>query len=181
MPISARGTWITNSMQDLGRTRTPRGFTLIELVVVLLIITIVLAVVGVNLNPDRESAVREEAKRMVLLIQTAQQDAILQGRILAVAFEPQGYHFLAVNDKRELTLLPADDVLHPRALPAGIAISSVDIDGAADTEAPRLILLPTGELPAFTVTLLQGGIRWQVQGKFTGEITALTMTAPGKA
>jgi len=168
-------------MQRLGQARTPRGFTLIELVVVLLIVTIVLGVVGVNLNPDRESAVREEAKRLVLLIQTAQQDAILQGRILAVAFESQGYQFLAINDKRELKPLPTDGVLHPRSLPAGIAISGVDIDGAPETETPRLVLLPTGELPAFTITLSQGDIRWQVQGKFTGEISALAMAAPGNA
>jgi general secretion pathway protein H len=168
-------------MQHLGRARPPRGFTLIELLVVLLIITIVLGVVGVNLNPDREAAVREEAKRLVLLLQTAQQDAILQGHILAVAFEPQGYHFLAINNKRELKPLPTDGVLHPRTLPAGITISGVDIDGASETETPRLILLPTGELPAFSITLSQGEIRWQVQGKFSGEITALTMAAPGKA
>ena len=158
-----------------------RGFTLIELVVVLLIVTIVLGVVGVNLNPDRGSAVREEAKRLALLIQTAQQDAILQGHILAVAFGPQGYHFLAINDKRELKPLPADGVLRPRSLPPGIAISSVDIDGASEAETPRLILLPTGELPAFTITLSQGEIRWQIQGKFTGEISAMAMASPGNA
>jgi len=168
-------------MQDMGRTRTPRGFTLIELVVVLLIITIVLGVVGVNLNPDRGSVVREEAKRLALLIQTAQQDAILQGHILAVAFEPQGYYFLAINNKRELKPLPTDGVLRPRSLPPGITIYSVAIDGAPETETPRLVLLPTGELPAFTVTLSQGEIRWQVQGKFTGEISALALAAPGSA
>ena len=169
-------------MPRLSRVRTSRGFTLIELVVVLLIITIVLGVVGVNLNPDRGSVVREEAKRLALLIQTAQQDAILQGHILAVAFEPQGYHFLAVDDKRELKPLSTDGVLRPRSLPAGITIYKVDIEGASEeTETPRLVLLPTGELPAFTITLSQGEILWQVHGKFTGEISALAMAAPGSA
>lgn len=165
----------------MNRRLAYHGFTLIELAVVMLIIVIILGVVSVNLEPDRESAVRDEARRLALLLQTAQQEAILQGKVLSVEFKSSGYSFLFLDDKNEFLPLPQDEVLYPRPLPQDIAISSVDIDGVPETKTPRLILLPTGELPAFTVTFSRGDTRWQVQGIFTGEITTQVAPIPGKA
>jgi general secretion pathway protein H len=154
------------------------GFTLIEVAVVMLVIVIVLGIVSVNLEPDRETPVRDEARRLAALLLTAQQEAILQGRILAVAIEPQGYYFLVLNDNNEFKPMAGDEVLRARPLPSGIVISTVDIEGmpeTEETETPRLILLPTGELSPFTVIFSQGDIRWRVEGTLTGEITAQTV------
>lgn len=153
-------------------TRHNRGFTLIEVAVVMLVIVIVLGIVSVNLEPDRNSIVRDEANRLALLLQTAQQESILQGKVIGVVIERQGYSFVALNDKGEFKPLSQDDVLYPRPLPSDIAITSVEIDGAPETDKPRLILLPTGELTAFTVTLSRGATHWLVKGELTGEITA---------
>lgn len=180
MPISARGMLITDPPPVIA-SRHGRGFTLIEIAVVMLIVVIVLGIVSANLEPDRETVLRDEAKRLALLLQTAQQEAILQGKILAVTFERQGYSFMVLDDTNKFQPLAQDDVLHPRPLPQNIVIASVDIDGAPETGTPRLLLLPSGELPAFTVTLALGNARWQVQGALTGEITAQVAAAPGKA
>jgi general secretion pathway protein H len=160
------------------------GFTLIEVAVVMLVIVIVLGIVSVNLEPDRETPVRDEARRLAALLLTAQQEAILQGRILAVAIEPQGYYFLMLNDNNEFKPMAGDEVLRARPLPSGIVISTVDIEGmqeTEETETPRLILLPTGELSPFTVIFSQGDIRWRVEGTLTGEITAQTVAPVEKA
>jgi len=164
-----------------GRGAGNKGFTLIEVAVVMLVIVIVLGIVSVNLEPDRDSIVRDEANRLALLLLTAQQESILQGKIIAVVVERQGYHFLALNDKGEFTPLSQDDVLYPRPLPSDIAITSVEIEGAPETEKPRLVLLPTGELSVFTVTLSRGKTRWNVKGELTGEITSRIAPLPGKA
>ena len=156
------------------------GFTLIEVAVVMLVIVIVLGIVGVNLEPDRETPVRDEARRMALLLQTAQQEAIMQGKIMAVAIERQGYYFLILNDKNEFKPMAEDEILHARSLPSGIVISTVEIEGLPENQKPRLILLPTGELPPFTVIFSHGGMRWQVEGTITGEISAQTTPPPVK-
>ena len=104
--------------------RSQQGFTLIEVAVVMLVIVIVLGIVSVNLDPDRETPVRDEARRLVLLLQTAQQEAILQGKILALAIEHQGYYFLMLNEKNEFKPMTDDEVLHARPLPPGIVIST---------------------------------------------------------
>ncbi|MEW6330101.1 MAG: type II secretion system minor pseudopilin GspH [Pseudomonadota bacterium] len=154
-----------------------RGFTLIEIMVVMLVIGIVIGLISVNLEPDRETPVRDEARRMVLMLQTAQQESILQGKILAVAIERQGYSFLVLDENREFKPMEGDEVLRARPLPAGIVISRVDIEGmtdAGDMKTARLILLPTGELSPFALVFSQGDIRWRVEGALTGEITAQT-------
>ncbi len=156
------------------------GFTLIEIAVVMLIIVIILGIVGVNLEPNPEIAVRDEANRMALLLQDAQQESILQGKILAVTFEPRAYHFLVLDDNGEFKPLSDDEILHSRTLSQDIIVSSVDIDGMPEGQTPRLMLLPSGELPAFTITLARGEHRWQILGKLTGEITARAAPAPGK-
>jgi len=159
------------------------GFTLIEVAVVMLVIVIVLGIVSVNLEPDRETPVRDEARRLVLLLQTAQQESILQGKILAVAIEPQGYYFLMLNDDNEFKPMAGDEVLRARPLPSGIVISGVDVEGVPEddeTKIPRLILLPTGELSPFTVIFSRGDVRWRVEGTLTGEITAQTLTPAEK-
>jgi general secretion pathway protein H len=150
-------------------------------VVVMLVIGIVLSIVSVNLSPDRETPVRDEARRFALLLQTAQQEAILQGKVLAVVLEREGYAFQILNEKLEFKPLDGDAVLRPRPLLPGIVISGVDIEGAPenkDAQPPRLILLPTGELPAFTVTFSRGDIRWQVEGALTGKIAARSAPPP---
>jgi general secretion pathway protein H len=160
-----------------------RGFTLIEVAVVMLVIVIVLGIVSVNLEPDRETPVRDEARRLVLLLQTAQQESILQGKILAVAIERQGYYFLMLNDNKEFKPVDGDEVLRARPLPSGIVISRVDVEGVPEddeTDIPRLILLPTGELSPFTVIFSRGDVRWQVEGTLTGEITAQTVASAEK-
>jgi len=161
--------------------RRHRGFTLIEIAVVMLIIVIVLGIVSVNLEPNPEIAVRDEANRLALLLQDAQQESILQGKILAVAFAPEGYSFLMLDDKGEFRPLSDDEVLRSRPLAPGVTVFSVDIDGVKETEAPRLVLLPSGELPAFTITLARGNSQWQVQGKLAGEISAQAALAAGKS
>lgn len=155
--------------------RRQRGFTLIEVAVVMLVIVIILGIVSVNLEPDRETPVRDEARRMALLLQTAQEEAILEGKILAVAIERQGYYFLVLDENNEFVPVTQDEVLRARPLPPDMRISEVAIEGVQPEETdapPRLVLLPTGELEPFSLIFSQGERRWRVEGNASGEISA---------
>ena len=145
------------------------GFTLIEIMVVLLIIAITLGMVGINLQRGDNNRVQEEADRIVILLQAAREEAILQGQVFAVQFNTDGYRFLRLNNKGKLELIERDDVLSPRELPEGITLSFT-MDGAvADTEA-GLILDPSGSFIPFVLTLRAGEAEWQVLGLANGKI-----------
>ena len=145
------------------------GFTLIEIMVVLLIITITIGMVGINLQRGDNNLVQEEADRVVILLQAAREEAILQGQVFAVQFNTDGYRFLRLNNKGKLELIEKDDVLSPRSLPDGVTLSFT-MDGAvADTEA-GLILDPSGSFIPFVLTLRAGESTWQALGLANGKI-----------
>jgi general secretion pathway protein H len=150
-------------------TGRARGFTLIEILVVLLIITVMLAVVGVNLMRNPQDLARDEADRLALLLQTAQQEAILQGQLFAFASSAEGYRFLRLDDKGRLRPVK-DEVLHAREFPSGVRIASVRLDGGGDAPKDGIALPPSGELPGFTILIEAGTARWKVVGRPDGEI-----------
>jgi len=153
-----------------GRVSKPApGFTLIEIMVVLLIIAVTIGMIGVNLSRGDNNRVQEEADRIVILLQSAREEAILQGQVFAVQFNNDGYRFLRLNNKGKLELIEQDDVLSPRSLPDGVTLSFTMDGAAADTEA-GLILDPSGSFIPFVLTLRAGDSTWQALGLANGKI-----------
>ena len=152
-------------------TRRQTGFTLLELLVVMLLLAIIAGMVGVNLMRDPATTVREEAQRLALLLQTAQEEAILQGTLYAISLEPARYQFLQLNDEGVMKSIDTDALLRPRELPEGVEIVDVLIDGASsDQEKTGFIITPLGDLPNFAIVFEHDGHRWQVEGSADGSI-----------
>jgi general secretion pathway protein H len=156
------------------------GFTLLELVVVVLLLSIIVGLVTVNLSSDDSAELRDEAQRLALLLNTAQQDAILEGQVLALALEPGGYHFMRLTDAGTLQPITGDELLRARELPPDIKISAVEVAGKAITETEKpsgIVLQPSGELDEFTITLQKGSTRWYVKGSLADGIRSAESTA----
>lgn len=149
--------------------RRTRGFTLIELAVVLLIITITIALVGINLQRGDSNRVRDEADRIVILLQAAREEAILQGQVFAVQFSKDGYQFLQLDAQGKLTLIKTDELLAPRALPDGVTLA-FELDGVAAEQEAGLIIEPSGRFTPFALTLRAGDAAWQALGSANGKI-----------
>lgn len=156
-----------------GHCFASRGFTLIEVVVVMLILTIILAMVGVRLTRDPSDIVRDEARRLALVLQSAQQQAILEGRPYAFAVTDEGYRFLRLNNEGRLVPIETDELLAPRLLPQAMTLAPVrpKTDGSDNETRYDLILFdPSGEFPAFAMVFEAGEIHWYVQGMSDGQI-----------
>ena len=87
MPISATGA----EARPLPTPRT-RGFTLVELMVVLLIIGLTSAAV-VFAMPDPRGNLQHDAERLAARIHAAQDKAIVDARDTALVVDPAGYGF----------------------------------------------------------------------------------------
>ena len=75
--------------------RRSRGFTLIEILVAVMIIAILMAAVMLSLNRSSgEDEIEDEARRLMALLQLAQDDAIMQGRDFGLDFAVSGYRFV---------------------------------------------------------------------------------------
>ncbi len=136
--------------------RCSRGFTLLEILVVVLIISIVagLATLAIRENPERR--LETEVQRIAALLRLASQEAVLQSRETAIEFESNGYRFLVLENGE---WLQADDnVFRPRTLPDDmefeIVIEGERLDfGAQRRRDPRVYLLSGGEMTPFELDL----------------------------
>lgn len=125
------------------------GFTLMELLVVLVIIAIGVSTVVVALRPDPRAMVREEGDRLAVLLGLASEESTLGGTAMAWVGRADGYEFQA----REITdlgpdwrVLRGDDLLHPRQLPDGATIRQIRVDGKALEPGQRVVLGDRGAL-----------------------------------
>lgn len=156
-----------------------RGFTLIELVVVMLILTIILGMVGVRLTHDESDLIRDEARRLALVLQNAQEQAILEGRPYAFALTDDGYLFLRLGDDGKLVPVQADAVLAPRRLPRSMTLyPHKPADDDARRRADLILFDPAGEFQAFTMVFEVGGLVWYVRGSADGRIESTSTPEP---
>ena len=79
--------------------RRQRGFTLLELLVVMVIAGIMLGVVSFNALPNSRQRLENDAKRLALLFQLARDEAILRNLPVAFDVDQFGYHFLVREDR----------------------------------------------------------------------------------
>lgn len=98
------------------------GFTLLELLVVLVIIGIMVAMVTLSTNVlGQDSQVEEETRRFWAVVRQAREEAELQSIDLAVFVGSSEYEFLRFDTRRNEWQQVADDSLYaPRTLPEGL-------------------------------------------------------------
>lgn len=98
MPISVHG-----RNEDFHQA----GFTLLELLVVLVIAGILLGAVALNAMPGDRQWLQSEAQRIALLLQMARDEAIVRNR--PVAFEADGYRYRFLIRQDDLWQALTDD------------------------------------------------------------------------
>ncbi len=104
--------------------RIPRGFTLLELMVVLVIIGICTAGIGLGLGSllDPARQLQQEGERLAQRLQVARDEARIDGRPLRWQADATGYRFSRLEGSRWVTV-ERDDLLRPQKWQAaGIAV-----------------------------------------------------------
>jgi general secretion pathway protein H len=94
-------------------TRLPRGFSLLELLIVIVIVGITLGVATLNALPSGRQLLQDDAKRVALLLQTARDEAILRNRLIAFEVDSDSYRFVQF-DGYKWEPIGDDDMLRER-------------------------------------------------------------------
>ena len=143
-----------------------RGFTLIELLVVLVIISVGISVAVIALRPDNRGVVRAEGDRLAALLGLASEESGVNGMPLAWIGSAGGYEFQIrelTDQGPDWTQVRGDDLLHPRQLPTGAYISSIQLDGQ-NIEFGQRVSLGNEELHKVSVEIALGEERVRVPG-----------------
>ena len=166
-------------------TRKARGFTLIEILIVLALIALLTGLATLSAGAVG-SPVTREARRLAATLQLAVDESRLQGRVLGLRFDAEGYSYLELVDAESEDSPGFDFVwqsfsrrgaMAPRSWPAPLEFQ-LRINGRlvapvprGRRAAPQIVLLPEGEFTPFSLRLIgtrEAGtlVRFSSAGRF---------------
>ena len=90
------------------------GFTLLELLVVLVVMGIMLGMVSINAIPNKKQALLGDAQRIALLLQLAREEAIVRNRPVAFELDSEQFRFFVRGDT-SWQLLNDNDLFRERS------------------------------------------------------------------
>ena len=152
------------------------GFTLVEMLVVVLIIGILVGAVSAKLQPDSRDRLRVEAERLAQLMELAAQDARITGRAIAWTSDGQRYQFWRQGADEAWSEIRDDDLLRARALPDGMGIAQVRDEAGTAQPDMRLAFPSDGSMAAFSLELVLGAEHYGVAASPVGDLRI----APGQ-
>jgi general secretion pathway protein H len=159
-----------------------QGFTLVEVMVVVVIIAIIInvAVISFSNNP-RSDQLNKESTRLKSLIEIAGEEALLRSTLIGVDIAEQRYGFLRLVEGEWQPL--DDDLFRERNLPDELKLTIVSSQQTSDEEddkkrTPEIILLNSGEMTPFDLKISshESDDYYRLNGSETGELSLKHVT-----
>ncbi len=154
-----------------------QGFTLFEILVVLILIGIIVSSVSLSIDP-RQEKLETEVERLAALLKLVGQEAVLTGVEYAAAFPTGEYRFYRWQDNQ--WLLIRENIYRPRRLPEGFTFAlslpgeSMDQDDftGSESSSQRIYLLSSGAITPFRIDLRDPSNRilYSIRGSSQGNI-----------
>ena len=129
------------------------GFTLIEILVVVVIVGIVSGVVIANLGGDERRSAEREAQRLAGALEHAAALAQWKGEMLGVSADGVAYRFWRRAEDGRWSAVDDDDVLAPHALPSAFTIRLASYAGAPVAVDAILPFRPSGRNEPYALEL----------------------------
>lgn len=142
-----------------------RGFTLVEVLVVVAIAGLLVTLAAVNLFPSEAQLSRRDSAAVAMAVERARDAAWFGGRPTAVSFD--GGH---VREWRFDGRGWQPDPKREQALPAGLEVGAVHVDGQPLAGNDRLVFLPDGLGIPFRIALASRGHAWAIDGDAAGAV-----------
>ena len=146
-----------------------RGFTLVEILVVIAIVGIMLTLIRVNLSSDPLRILNDETQRVARLIEATRDEAITRGQPLAWSVKDGAIVFWQRDrEKPDRWVELIDNDVRPRKLDAELVDLKI-AETRADLDS-LLILTPDGVQPSFEARFRVGEYQAAVVGDVLGQV-----------
>ncbi len=154
--------------------RRVKGFTLIEILIVIVIISIVSGVALVTLSSNKTKQLENLAKQLTHLITLAESEAMLQPCTLGLAFYHHSFQFFNYkpHEKNPWQAIVTGSLgLHN--IPEHVQLTlRVNDEGKALDGKPYIFISESGDITAFTITIASIGHKpaYVVRGDASGNV-----------
>ncbi|MDP2283977.1 MAG: prepilin-type N-terminal cleavage/methylation domain-containing protein [Pseudohongiella sp.] len=157
------------------------GFTLLEIMVVVLIMGLIAGLVSVVVAPDQRGLLNVESQRLAQLLDLATAQARVSGTSMAWFADASGYGFEQLTPDRAWQAVTDNDALRTRQLPAGVSISGLLLENNPVTEDMRVEFPAYGQTSAFTVFLSNGLAHSEVSVSPVGIVNVVVLSGADNA
>lgn len=164
-----------------------KGFTLVEILVVIVIMAVVISVTVLSVSSTgRDSQLDEESRRIEGLVGLLHERALLEGRDFGLRIEPAAYEFVVYDPRRDRwMMLDQEREFRHRDLPKGVTfqlqldsqivvIKAIDRNlSGGDPPNPQVAIAASGEGTPFRLTLQRDATQAKasVDGDALGKIS----------
>lgn len=146
------------------------GFTLLELMVVLVVVGIMLGLVTFNAIPDKQQALQRDAQRIALLLQLAREEAIVRNSQVAFELDNERYRFY-VRSNDEWELLTDNELFRERSFKNSPLVISIEPNPTQATFPLKIIFGREPVDKPFTLTLGYQGASVSIHADGVGHFT----------
>ncbi|MBI3715708.1 MAG: GspH/FimT family pseudopilin [Betaproteobacteria bacterium] len=153
------------------------GFSLVEILVVVVVMGIALALAVPNLVPNEREALRHECERLVASLEAARDEAALGGRALSLRIKDNRLEFLERDPHSVQPVWRAATIEGVRAgpLPDGMMLV---LDSGAAAVRDSITFLPVGIVQPFEMRLASAHAQGLIRGDALGNISLELSNAP---
>lgn len=150
-----------------------RGFTLVELLVVLLVLGVATALISVRLFEGPQQRSQRAVEALGAALEHAALAAQWQGRNLLWRADPNGWRFLAqmaTGDTEQWQVVDNEPELGPKSFPADLRLVAFHRSGQASAEV-ALLFSAHGLNEPFELRLALAEQVWSLRGNPTGRVS----------
>lgn len=155
-----------------------RGFTLLEMMVVLVVASIMLSMATLKLMPNAQTVLREESQRLAFLMENGAMSSQAGGQPLAWSGTGNTYRFWKRTKEGEWVRIERDNLLRPRNLPEGVRIGEVSFNGRRIEPGALVVLSPELSAKDFRVSLRSSDLVADVVGNGLGKVEVVQGKMP---
>ncbi len=149
------------------------GFTLIEILIVITIISIVATTAIITVSHNKNSRLETLAKQIKNIIILAEQESMLRAKTFGLGFTPHTFQFHMYNEKQRAWQALTDKIYGSHSIADNTTITvkvqkkNIPLDGK-----PKIIISPSGDVTPFVILIgnQEEPPRYQVVGEENGNV-----------
>ncbi len=165
--------------------RLQKGFTLIEILVVIILVGIIVTVAMISIGNTQSGKLEEDMRRLLQIMRLVHEEAITNQQTLAIKFSPHGYAIQRYENKGKIWINITDPAFfRPRKLDEDYKIKLVQ-DGLSvsltDKDGGKVLMYSSGEMTAFEldVSLPDSDVHYHLIGNLMGKLKIKGLQAYG--